>query len=298
MRGSRSLFIATLAIGSSAFAVTTLSPVWAQERPESLLPPGFEEPAKRPDPAQSSGGSQSSGQTGGQSSGQTGGQGTTQGNGSRPTTSSGGGQASGGTPVFVPGTGDVPDVELTMPIPGGSRPAADRDVAEDNAQSVADQETDDPDAELAGLTPAIFDVPSAAARSLEAVGLINGIESGFSEITFGAQNGAYVHGLMAKIQSPMVSRWATITGRRLMASLLKTPDGMSGQQFVADRAWILLKMGEANLARALVQQVDASKVTEPLTASPCPSIWRLAIRRGHAPCCKAAWRRPKRRIGK
>ncbi len=259
MRGSRSLLIAGLAVGASAFAVMTLSPLQAQERPESLLPPGFEQPAKKPDPAppSSSGGAQG----GGQNSGQSGGQGSTP----KPPVTSGGGQSSGTAPVFVPGTGDVPDVELALPIPGGaSRPSSDGGSDGDVATADAEQEADDPDAELAGLTRTTLDVPPAAARSLDAVGLINGTESGFSEIAFGAQNGDYVHGLMAGVKGSMVSRWATITGRRLLVSLLKTPDGMSGQQFVADRAWILLMMGEANLARALVQQVDAGKVTEPL----------------------------------
>ena len=173
MRGSRSLCIAGLAVGASAFAIMTLSPAQAQERPESLLPPGFEQPAKKPDPApptssggSQGGGSQGGGQTGG---GQTGGQGSTpKPPAAKPPVSSTGGQPSGGGTVFVPGTGEVPDVELTMPIPGRpSRPSSESGSTKDVAKADADKEkeADDPDAELAGLTPTTFDVPAAAARS-------------------------------------------------------------------------------------------------------------------------------------
>ena len=260
MRVQRSIVLAALG-GASVLALATLSPLRAQERPESLLPPGFDEPVKRPDTPPTAPTPKPT--TGNPS---TGGQGGTP----KPAPATGGGsQSSGNAPVFVPGNGDVPDVELTMPIPGGNAPRPSVSGPKPAAELVNNAESDpenpeDPDAALAELTNVTFDVPAAAARTLDNVGLITGVESGFSEVAFGPQNGTYVHGLMASIKAPMVSRWATIMGRRLLTSQLKTPEGMSGQQFVADRAWILLKMGEVNLARALVQQVDVGKVTEPL----------------------------------
>ena len=265
MRLSRANIALAMAGGASLLALATVSPPFAgvaqaQERPESLLPPGFEQPPQpqpkpvQPQPAQprpTQGGGQNAGgqNSGGQSSG-----GATP---PRPST------PSGGQAVVVPGGGDAPDVELTLPVPNRPAPAEGTPRPAKQLAEVEEKEAD-PDAELAALAPTTFDVPAAAARSLKSVGLITGVESGFSEVAFGAQKGEFVHGLMAGVQAPMVSRWATIMGRRLLVSQLTTPEGMSGQQFVADRAWILMKMGESNLARALVQQVDVGKFSEPL----------------------------------
>ncbi len=257
MRFERSMILIGLGCGASLMAMATLSPLRAQERPESLLPPGFEEPAKKPEPTpQPTPPRPSQGQGGPPASG--GGQ-------SAPPSSGGNQQA----PVFVPGTGDVPDIDLTLPIPRRSAPrTAGASGAFDPSQPKLPE--DDPDAALAEMAPTTFDVPAAAARTLGSVGLITGAESGFSEIAFGAQNGAYVNGLMKSTRAPMVSRWATIMGRRLLVSQLVTPSGISGQQFVADRTWILLKMGEVNLARALLQQVDAGKASPPLYRAALP----------------------------
>jgi hypothetical protein len=255
MRLSKAKLATGILCGASVLALATLTPVQAQERPESLLPPGFEQPAQ-PKPAQPQPAQPKPAQ-GGQSSG-----GQTAGGSPPPKPASSGGQA-----VLVPGGGDAPDVELTLPVPNRPTPTETvRRPTERVAEAEAEkkEEDEDPDAELAAVAPTTFDVPAAAARSLKSVGLITGVESGFSEIAFGPQNGEFVHGLMAGVDAPMVSRWATIMGRRLLVSQLATPEGISGQQFVADRAWMLLKMGESNLARALMQQVDAGKYTSPM----------------------------------
>ena len=284
MRLPRAKLALAMAGSASVLALATLSPLRAQERPESLLPPGFEQPAQpqpnQPKPAQPKPTQPKPTQGGGASSGGA----TTP----KPPASSGGGtpssggQASGGQDTG--GADDVPDVELTLPVP--NRPTPSETAPRPTAQvAEADKKEEDPDAELVEMVPTTFDVPAAASRSLASVGLITGVESGFSELAFGPQKGEFVHSLMAGVDAPMVSRWATIMGRRLLVSQVKTPEGISGQQFVADRAWILLKMGESNLARALVQQVDAGKYSAPLfrvalpvylaagdTAGACPLV--------------------------
>lgn len=256
MRVQRNHLMLAMVGGASLLVLSTLSPLQAQERPESILPPGFEQPTQ-PKPTQPKPAQPKPAQGGGQNTGQQ----PSAGQSTQPKPP----ETSDGKAVVVPGGGDAPDVELTLPIPNQDAPRPTPVRPTESVAKIQPEKTvEDPDAELVQLVPTTFDVPAAAARSLESVGLITGVESGFSEIAFGPQNGTYIHGLMAGIKAPMVSRWATIMGRRLLVSQLKTPDDMSGQQFVAKRAGILLKMGETNLARAMVQQVDVGKYNEDL----------------------------------
>ncbi|MGG2329575.1 hypothetical protein ACE40V_24800, partial [Salmonella enterica] len=70
-------------------------------------------------------------------------------------------------------------------------------------------------------------------------------------------SGDYVAALLGKMQGPLVSRWGHILLRRVLVSRLDTPVGMDGADWVALRAQLLLRMGEADAARALVQEVDS-----------------------------------------
>ncbi|MEY3940435.1 MAG: hypothetical protein RLZZ604_895 [Pseudomonadota bacterium] len=52
--------------------------------------------------------------------------------------------------------------------------------------------------------------------------------------------------------------------RRLLASRTNTPQGVNGADWTAERAWLLLRMGDSVVARGLVQQVDAGNYTKRL----------------------------------
>jgi hypothetical protein len=63
------------------------------------------------------------------------------------------------------------------------------------------------------------------------------------------------------MRGPMVSRWGHILVRRALASRMDTPVGMNGADWAALRAGLLLRMGEADAARAMVQSVDSGFFT-------------------------------------
>lgn len=67
-------------------------------------------------------------------------------------------------------------------------------------------------------------------------------------------SGRYLASLMQHVDTPLASRWAEITLRR--ALLLKTniPRDVSPQSWIAARANLLLQLGEADAARALIQK--------------------------------------------
>ena len=46
-------------------------------------------------------------------------------------------------------------------------------------------------------------------------------------------------------------------GRRLLISRTNTPKGVNGADWTAERAWLLLRMGDSVSARHLIQEVDA-----------------------------------------
>nr|WP_283773425.1 hypothetical protein [Altererythrobacter sp. KTW20L] len=111
--------------------------------------------------------------------------------------------------------------------------------------------------EVLGLRPK-FDVPPAARRSMERVGLLASSEGGFPYASLARQPAALVRAAMEGNRGPMVSRWGHILLRRALASRLDAPAGMSPVEFAALRASLLNRMGEARVAVDLVQDVDGN----------------------------------------
>lgn len=112
-------------------------------------------------------------------------------------------------------------------------------------------------------TPKV-DIPPQAQRSLAQVGVLAEADGGFPATSTHYLNGDYVGPILAKMQGRLVSRWGHILLRRLLASRLDTPVGMNGADWAAARAQVLLKMGEYDAARQLVQAVDNGFYTRDL----------------------------------
>eukprot|EP01037_Dinobryon_pediforme_P004384 gene4385-4430_t len=109
-----------------------------------------------------------------------------------------------------------------------------------------------------------FDIPPQARRSLDRVGFLAAADGGLPSVSTHYLSGDYVAGLLTRMQGPLVSRWGHILLRRVLASRLDTPVGMNGADWAALRAALLLRMGEVDSARALVQEVDSGFYTRQL----------------------------------
>lgn len=109
-----------------------------------------------------------------------------------------------------------------------------------------------------------YDIPPSGQRSLDIVGVIDQREGGFPAASTHYLNGPFVEGVIARTRGRFVSRWGHILARRALASRLATPVGMNGADWAAIRAQLLLRMGEADAARALVQSVDSGNFTRNL----------------------------------
>ena len=200
----------------------------AQDSPEDLLPPGFDDPAPTPAPTQRS--------------------------------TSAPAPAPTATPQPAPTRGG----EIVQPVAPSSAGTADAlDLSNlPTIEQLEAMSTDELD-EFLGLKPK-FDSPPAARRSMARVGVIGAEEGGLPAGSLARQPAALVRAILAGTQGPMVSRWGHILLRRALASRLAAPEGMDPVEFAALRAQVLNSIGEHVAARALVQDVDTANYSRAL----------------------------------
>jgi hypothetical protein len=111
-----------------------------------------------------------------------------------------------------------------------------------------------------------YDLPAGSSRSLARIGPLTPETGGLAADSFGSTNGRFLTILMQKAHAPIVSRWASILLRRTLLSATNTPADVNGADWAAERAWLLVRMGEADSARMMVQSVDARNYTPRLGA--------------------------------
>ena len=168
-------------------------------------------------------------------------------------------------------TGSNPVVQ---PIPASSsasgspsaRPAAPSLPSGARIPTLRELETMSPDQldELLGLKPK-FDMPAAARRSMLQVGILAEDEGGMPAGSLARQSPVLVMAALNGNKGQLVSRWGHILLRRALASRLDAPAGMNPADFAAGRAALLVRMGEGEAARELVQDVDAGNYSPALT---------------------------------
>ncbi|MEH3160206.1 MAG: hypothetical protein PGN08_15575 [Sphingomonas taxi] len=210
-------------VGIAAAALSAYGPATGQERPESILPPGFGEPAAQPSARATP-------------------------TAPRPAT---------GQPA-QPATPTPAATGFVQPLP----------TATPTATATASA-TPSPTPTIDAATLAEYEMPAFARRSLALVGPVGPREGALSPDAFRGADGRFVEGLMRRVAAPLPSRWLSILLRRTLAARLDTPAHVHGADFAAERAWLLLRMGEAVAARAVVQSVDTAHYT--------PKLYQVAM---------------------
>lgn len=206
----------------------------AQQKPESLLPPGFDDPEPpRPSPT--------------------------------PTpapAASGAAAPAAPLPSVVPGAAPVGvDPASLPPLPSITRDELARLPSLDELESLSTDELD----QLLGLKPK-SDIPPGARRGLTRVGVLAVDEGGLPPMALANQPEKLVRAALSGTKGPMVSRWGHILLRRALASRLAAPLGMDPVEFAALRVGLLNRIGEYGVARAVVQDVDSANWSPALTA--------------------------------
>jgi hypothetical protein len=103
--------------------------------------------------------------------------------------------------------------------------------------------------------------PGWARRDPWTVGSLNPEDAGLTDEAWGRADGPFLSTLMRRMQTPLASRWAHIALRNALLSKLRAPVNVNPVDWVGERAWLLLRMGEADAARMLVAGVDADSFT-------------------------------------
>lgn len=222
-------------------AALALTSVWAvaQDAPESLLPPGFDRPAPKAGPARAPAAPAAVSPAPGRSA-----------PGAQSPVVQRLPSATGGE------GGSVPSLPAAGPASGSSVKLPPLEVL---SKMTSEELTD-----LLGLRPK-FDIPAAARRSMKQIGLLAEAEGGLPAASLANQNASLVRAALAGNKGNMVSRWGHIMLRRALASRLDAPAAMNPADFAALRADLLLRMGEGEAARALVQDIDSGNYTPDLT---------------------------------
>lgn len=229
-----------LLAGSAAALALVSALAVAQDAPESLLPPGFEDPKPAPSAKPTPPASRPA---------------ATPQPGARPAESGGGQSTSSPVVQPLPSTGSADGTGSdALPMLGGKLPT----LSQLEAMS-----TDDLD-ELLGLKPKV-DIPPAARRSMAEVGVLAPDEGGLPTFSLANQSPQLVRAALAGTKGPLVSRWGHILLRRALASRLAAPRDMDPAEFAALRAALLNRLGEFSAARAVVQDVDTANYNLGLT---------------------------------
>ncbi|MEI9928847.1 MAG: hypothetical protein WDN44_15635 [Sphingomonas sp.] len=174
-------------------------PALGQDTPESLLPPGFDQPAATPAP----------------------------------------------TPARAPDSG------TPAPLPSESPGAA---LSNDSAAEPQPESTEPVDLSR-------YELPDFARHTLDRIGAVAWGNPSFPATAFRHGDGRFLTTLMRRLDAPVASRWVSIALRRALLSRIDTPAHVNGADFAAERAWLLLRMGESIAAREVVQDVDVDNYT-------------------------------------
>ena len=131
-------------------------------------------------------------------------------------------------------------------------------AAEGGADETAVEEVSS--ANLVQLTPAV-EYPGWARRDPWTVGAIRPSDAGLGDDAWGTTSGTFLSTLMRRMDTPLASRWLHIALRDALLAKLHAPADVHPVDWTAERAWLLLRLGEADAARLLVAGVNTDRFT-------------------------------------
>jgi hypothetical protein len=167
----------------------------------------------------------------------------------------------------------APTVATTPPsvsTPGSASPVSNTVGHEANA-GFGESETGIATVSAPELQPPTrpVEMPDHARRDPWVVGRLDSVKLGLGANPWGMASGAFLSSLMRRTDAPIASRWAHIALRNALLAKVKAPRNVNPVDWTAERAWLLLRMGEADGARMLVSGVDVDKFT--------PKMFQVAV---------------------
>jgi hypothetical protein len=150
----------------------------------------------------------------------------------------------------------------TAPAPTAQPPAG-----ADQTEALPESETDQTAEEQLTAQPAApaVEYPGFARRDPFTAGVLDPVQLGLGAEPWGKASGVFLSGLMRRMDTPIASRWAHIALRNALLASAHSPDGVNPVDWAAERAWLLLRLGEADASRMLVSDVDTDRFTPKMT---------------------------------
>ena len=103
--------------------------------------------------------------------------------------------------------------------------------------------------------------PANARRDPWVVGVLDPAEEGLGDDPWRGASGAFLSTLMRRMDTPIASRWAHIALRQTLLTKARAPRDVNPVDWAGERAWLLLRMGEADAGQMLIAGVDTDKFT-------------------------------------
>jgi hypothetical protein len=171
--------------------------------------------------------------------------------------------------LLPPGFGEPPPPEpkertpdnAAAPAPPAPAPSPTGVPVAPGALPVQDSALEDLEALSEQQLPPPIEVPQGSRRPTNPAGPLRADNHGLGLDAFGNANGRFLSGLMGRLNAPLPSRWTSILLRNALLSESSAPPSVNEVDWIAERAWLLLRMGEADGARMLVQAVDVDRFT-------------------------------------
>ena len=169
----------------------------------------------------------------------------------------------------VQNTAAPPPATTNTTTPSSPEPApqAQPQPSRPQPQSSLESETGLIDAEDLVLEPPPppIEYPEHARRNPFDAGALDPSRIGLGARPWGDASGVFLSSLMRRMDTPLASRWTHMALRDALLASARPPRGINPVDWAADRAWLLLRMGEADAARMIVTDIDTDKFTPKMT---------------------------------
>ena len=109
--------------------------------------------------------------------------------------------------------------------------------------------------------PPPAEYPSSIRRDPEDAGVFDAALIGLGKSPWGGARGKFLSVMMRRMDTPLASRWMHIGLRNALMVRGPAPSDQMASDFAAERAWLLLRLGEADGARLLVSSMDSDRFT-------------------------------------
>ncbi len=157
-----------------------------------------------------------------------------------------------------------PETNAAAPQRQPARPRPRPDAGAREIGELIEGELTEEEAALVELPPPV-EIPDEARRDPRLVGAIDPVAWGLGPQPWGSANGTFLSQLMRRQSTPLPSRWLHISLRNALLARAEAPPAVNPVDWTAERAWLLLRMGEADAARMLVSGVDVVDFTPKMT---------------------------------